>query len=110
MDEFIMACIELCVWGQNHYTEKQGFGFQKNSRHNHQTRWSRAQFQKGQPTPVKLRMVPFLQAVRLFIYLFIYLQVATTLLVAGSTLDTLADSVCINQVVLKRHSKHQAAG
>ena len=59
---------------------------------------------------VRIFCSPFLQAVRLFIYLFIYLQVATTLLVAGSTLDTLADSVCINQVVLKRHSKHQAAG
>jgi len=55
---------------------------------------------------VRIFCSPFLQAVRLFIYL----QVATALLVAGSTLDTLADSVCINQVVLKRHSKHQAAG
>jgi len=44
--------------------------------------------------------------------LLVIVQVATALLVAGSTptfLDTLADSVCIHQLVLKRRSKSQAA-
>jgi len=53
-----MTCIELGVRGQKLSTTLKGkdlaiLAFKYNSRHTHQTSWSRDQFQKGQPTSCK---------------------------------------------------------
>jgi len=60
---FIMACIELCVIGQNSLSHWKAriwlriLAFKKNSRHTHRNGWGRPQFQKGQPTPCKTTYV-----------------------------------------------------
>jgi len=54
---FIMACIELHTTGKNSITLKRRIwlpvAFKKIPDTPTKTRWSQAQFQKGQPTPCK---------------------------------------------------------
>jgi len=57
-----MACIELYATGKNSFITLKSkdlatCGFQKKFQTHTQTRWIWAQFQKGQPTPCKLRML-----------------------------------------------------